>query len=454
MSTVKNPRTRLLVVALLQCGMASIAYAQSNPPLELTLPQAIDLALKQNRDLQLAQLSVVEKERRKQIARAAYFPQIKNESTVLHVTELAGVSIPAGAFGTPPATGAIPAHSLVLDQGGLTGYTSGTGLTQPITQMFKIRESNRAATADINSAKIQVNQAENDVALRVRQLYYGILIAQQKEQAAQGEVDASQVKLQESSDAVDRGKALEVVALESRAALLDAKQTALIQSLRIHDLTYELADLLGLPLNTLLKLSEEPAAANVSVAPREECLRIAYRQSPDIRAAKESVEKAKAGLAAAKDAYIPDITGIARYSYQSGIPLLVHNFGTFGISFSYDLFDGGRRSAEIGESHAQLSEAELNLTKIEEEVAVQVDTAYDRVTQLQSLVEVARQVLQARTEGSRIADRQFEQNEALSSAPAEAAAKLSSAKASLLEANLGLSLAHGELQRAMGQIPR
>ena len=102
----------------------------------------------------------------------------------------------------------------------------------------------------------------------------------------------------------------------------------------------------------------------MSVPSREECIRIAQEHSPEIRAAKQSVVKARAGLAAAKDAYIPDITGLARYSYQSGIPLLVHNFGTFGVSFTYDLFDGGRRIAEIKDSRTLLSEAELNLEKV------------------------------------------------------------------------------------------
>jgi outer membrane protein TolC len=83
---------------------------------------------------------------------------------------------------------------------------------------------------------------------------------------------------------------------------------------------------------------------------------MAREQSPEIRAAQQAVEKAKAGLAAAKDAYIPDITGIARYSYQSGVPLLAHNFGTFGVTFSYDLFDGGRRQEEIGDSRTLLSQ--------------------------------------------------------------------------------------------------
>jgi outer membrane protein TolC len=450
----RRARRLLMLTALWQLSLVGISRAQTSAPMELTLPQAIDLALKQNRQIQLAQLAVTDSQHKKEIARSAYFPQIKNESTVLHITELEGVHFPTGAFGSPPSTGPIPSQSLVIDQGGLTAYTSGTGLAQPLTQMFKIHESNRAATADINSAKIQVNQAENEIALKVRQLYYGILIAQQKEQAAKEEVDASQVKLQESTDSVARGKALEEVALDSRAALLDAKQTVLTQSLQAQDQTYALDDLLGLPLTTQLRLSEGVSTSGASVPAREECVRIAREQSPDIRAAQQAVEKAKAGLAAAKDAYIPDITGIARYSYQSGVPLLVHNFGTFGATFTYDLFDGGRRKEEVEDSRTLLSQAELNLTKVEEEVAVHVETAYDQVVQLQSMVGLAEEVLKARTEAARVADRQFEQSEALASTRAEAAAKASSAKASLLEANLGLSLAQGELKRAMGQIPR
>ena len=426
------------------------ALAQNNMP--LTLPQAIDLALKQNRELKLAQLAVVDSEHKKEIARSAYYPQISNESKLNHITDLAGVEIPAGAFGNHPDTGLIPAQNLFLDQGANTSYTSGTGLAQPVTQMFRLRESNRAAAADIKSARAQANQTQNEIALKVRQLYYGILIAQLKEQAAQEEVAASEVKLQESMSDVERGQALEEVALASRASALDARQTALVQRLQIHDLTISLDDLLGLPLNTNLVL-EADNSAPAPVPSREECIRIAQDKSPEIQAAKQSVEKAKAGLAAAKDEYIPDVTALARYSYQSGIPFLVHNFGTFGVSFTYDLFDGGKRVAEIKDSRTLLSEAELNLARIEDEVTVQVEKAYDKVEQLQDLVGVADQVVKTRAEASRVTERRFEQTSALASARSEAHAKEISSQASYLEATLGLSLAQGDLRRTMGEQP-
>jgi outer membrane protein len=448
---------RLSKTTLYLCSLGLLAafhgaVGQNNAPMPLTLSQAIDLALKQNRELKLAQLAVVDSQHKKEIARSAYYPLIRNESKLTHITQLAGVEIPAGAFGNHPDTGLIPGETLFLDQGLTTNYTSGTGLEQPLTQVFKIRESNRAATADIKSARAQVNQTQNEIALKVRQLYYGVLIAQLKQQAAQEEMAASQVKLQESLDEVERGQALEEVALESRASSLDARQTALVQRLQIHDLTISLDDLLGLPLNTNLALEADDSAP-APVPSREECIRIAQDKSPEIQAAKQSVEKAKAGLAAAKDEYIPDVTALARYSYQSGIPFLVHNFGTFGVSFTYDLFDGGKRVAEIKDSRTLLSEAEVNLARIEDEVTVQVEKAYDKVEQLQDLVGVADQVVKTRAEASRVTERRFEQTSALASARSEAHAKEISSQASYLEATLGLSLAQGDLRRTMGEQP-
>jgi outer membrane protein TolC len=450
----KTCKTIQLLSVLVLLVAAQNGNGQNDAPMQLTLSQAIDLALKQNRDLKLAQLAVVDSQHKKEVARSSYFPHVTNQSEVLHITELAGVEIPAGAFGNHPATGLIPGQNLFLDQGALTSYTSGTGLTQPLTQMFKIRASNRAATADINMAKEEVTQTENAVALKVRQLYYDILIAQLKQQAAAEEVSASQVKVEESMSDVERGNALDVAVLEGRASALDARQSALTQRLQIHDLTISLNDLMGLPLNTGLALSADASPTPIPIPSREDCIRIAQEHSPQIQSARQSVVKAKAGLSAAKDAYIPDITGLARYSYQSGIPFLVHNFGTFGVSFTYDLFDGGRRVAEIKDSRTLLSEAELNLAKIEDEVTVQVETAYDKVEQLQDLAGVAAEALKAREEASRVTDRRFEQNAALASARAEAHAKALSAQASYLEATLGLSLAQGDLKRTMGELPR
>jgi outer membrane protein TolC len=432
----------------------SVAQQSSGSPMQLTLQQAINLALKQNHSIHLRSLSIEQMQSKKDEARADYLPQIKASGSVLHITELAGVEIPAGAFGSYPSTGPVPAKSLFIDQGSDTGYTGGVGLEQPITQLFRIHQANVAAKQDVLVAKTQLDQTQDAIALQVRQLYYNILINQQKLKASQDQLAAAQIKDEESRSDVARGNALEISALQSKAAILQAQQESLTLRLQGNDLRRQLADILGLPVETPIDLDPGAAAVALDIPSRADAIRIALDQNQDVKAARQTLVKAQAGLTAAKDAYIPDVTALSRYSYQSGVPLLVHNFGTFGFSLSYDLFDGGRREAKIREAQSEVHSAEVNVEKLQSEIEVQVQGIYDKVDEFKQMVDVAEQVLQVRTEAARLADRQFEQTAALNSARSQSHADLTSATASLLEANCGLSLADADLKRAIGQMPQ
>lgn len=444
----------LLPSTLLSLMLSQSALPEQEAPTHLTLDQAIDLALKQNHSIHLRSLSVDEMRGKKDEARSDYLPQIKALGSVLHVTELQGVQIPAGALGNFPTTGPIPSTRITIDQGSFTGYTGGVGLEQPLTQLFRIHQANIAAKQDVLVAQTQLDQTQDAVALQVRQLYYNILINQQKLQSSQEQLAASKIKGDESRSDVQRGNALEIATLQSDASILQTQQQSLTLKLQGEDLRRQLADLLGLPVRTRFDLDPATTAQNIDVPSREQAVRLALEQNQDLRAARQTLEKAKAGLAAAKDNYIPNVTALSRYSYQSGIPFLVHNFGTFGFTLSYDLFDGGRREAQVREARTQVRSAEVAIDKLQSEIEVQIQAAYDRIDELKQMVEVAEQAVKVRTEAARLSDRQFEQTAALYSSRSQAHADLSNATASLLEANMGLSLAEADLKRTIGQMPR
>ena len=432
----------------------AVAQQSAPAPMRLTLEQAINLALKQNRSVRLRSLSVEQMQSKKDEARSNYLPQIKASGSVLHITELEGVVIPAGALGNYPATGPVPSKPLVIDQGASTGYRGGAGLEQPLTQLFRIRQANVAAKEDVLVAKTQLDQTQDAIALQVRQLYYNILIDERKLQASQEQVAAAQVKDEESRSDVARGNALDISALQSKASILQAQQESLTLRLQGNDLRRQLADTLGLPVNTQIDLDPAAAAATLDIPSRADAVRVALDQNQDLKAARETLVKAQSGLTAAKDAYIPDITALSGYHYQSGLPFFVHNFGTFGFSLSYDLFDGGRREAQVREARSEVSSAEVVVDKLQSEIEVQIQGIYDRIDELKQMVDVAGQVLTVRTEAARLADRQFEQNAALNSARSQTRADLASASASLLETNCSLSLAEADLKRAIGQMPQ
>ena len=417
----------------------------------LTLAEAVHLAVAQNRTLKIARLKVEESEQKKAGERSAYFPSLTTRANVWHISELQNIEIPAGALGTVGGA-PNPAQNVTIPQGQNTLYSSGTMLAQPLTQLLRIHQANRMAAAEVASSRDDVKKAENEVAVQVHTLYYGILVAQMEKKAAEQQTTYAAENLRESEEDVRNGSALKVAAIGGRAGLLEGQQAVLTADLQLADLRTELNDLLGLPLDTELELDPE-VATNFETLPKAEYLKMAWAQNPEILSAEETVRKAQAGVKAAKTAYIPDVTAFARYSYQNGVPFLVRNFGTFGVDLDYDLFDFGKRRAAVRERAAQLAQAEQNLERLKEEVAVAIERSYNKVERTKSLVNVATQVATLRQESERLATNQAAQGEVLVSERRQATAARYKAQADLLQASLGYLLARAELEQAVGRTP-
>ena len=447
MTPVRLFRICAIAVALLVSTTSTLA----GEPRRLTLAEAVQLAVQQNRGLKISRLKVKENEYKKDAARSDYFPTITNQSNALHITELQALTVPQGAFGTVSGV-AIPAVNTNLPQGKQTLYSSGTMIAQPLTQLLRIRQENRAAAADIRNARDELKNGENEVALAVHTLYYGILVAQMQKRAAEQETSSASETLRENENDLNGGSALEVAVIQSRAELLQAQQSALTAALQIEDYTSELNDLLGLPLDTQLELVPEEIS-NLSVLSKAEYVRAAWDENPEIRSAQATIEKARAGVAAAKTAYIPDVTAYARHSYQDGVPFLVRNFGTVGINLNYTVFDFGKRRATVRERQTQLEESEQSLEHLKEQVAVAVERSYNKLERTRSMVNVAAQAAKLREESERLANNQQQQGLVLISDVRHATAANYKAKADLLQANLAYLLAWAELERTVGRTP-
>jgi outer membrane protein TolC len=439
--------------ALITVGFSVLAAAPQYAAdmRHLTLTEAVHLALAQNRALKIARLKVLENEQKKIGEHSGYFPALTNQSNVLHITELQQVDIPAGAFGVVNGT-AIPAHGLSLGQGKNTFVSSGTMLAQPLTQLIRVHAQNRIAAAEVATSRNELKRAENQVAIQVHTLYYGILIAHLQKQATEQQAAYAGERLRESEDDIRNGSALKVAAIDGRAGLLQGQQAMLTAELQLSDLTAELNDLLGLPLDTQLVL--DPAVpANVDLHSCEEFVQTAWAENPEIRTSEDSVRKAKAAVAAAETAYIPDVTAYARHSYQNGVPFLVHNFGEFGVHLSWEIFDFGKRRAAVRERQTQLAEAEENMRRLKDEVAVTIQRGYNKLEQTRNMVQVANEVVKLRQESERLAENQRNQGVILVSDRRQATAASYKAQADSLQAQLGYLLAWAELQEAVGRTP-
>jgi outer membrane protein TolC len=456
MTAHQNPRNRVFrqwATALVSLfSLLTFALAQqpeSNVPRRLNLHDAVELALKHNHVVRIATFHVEEEQHTKEVARSAYLPTLRNDSTFAHVTDTQFIAIPAGGLGVVSGT-AIPARQFTINQGDKNFIVSGTGLTQPLTELFKIKSANDVARADLKASREKARGVENDVALKVRQLYYKVLVVQSQHGAIEAKLRAVEDLQSERVQQVKYGSTLEVDLIDSRAQLLQAKQELLTTELQLSDLRIQFNDAVGLPLKTAVALDPDVPAPAESCE-REHCIKLALESHPEVTEARAEVEKASAGVRAAKREYIPDIEAFARYSYQENVPFLARNFGTFGVHFGYDLFDGGKKRATLRERDAQLAQAKENLARISDEVEVRVQTAYNKLERTQQMVAVSQELLAARKEAQRVSAQGLAQGTYLRSQAEVAVAQEFEAQTLLLQSQLDYAQAQDELTDAIGQ---
>ena len=441
----------LLILTVLSAGqMCAVAQREdSSVPRTINLHQAVTMALQHNHDVRISSLKVEEDEHAKEVARSAYLPVLKNNSTFAHATDTEFIGIPAGSLGTVGGS-TLPLQTVVLNQGALNYALSSTELDQPLSELFKIKAANDVARADVEASKGQARSVKDQVALKVKEIYYKILIVQSQQQAIKAKIHAVEDLNTERTQQVKYGSTLEADQIESRAQSLQAKQDLLTAQLQLSDLHMQFNDAVGLPIQSEVILDPN-VPSPPAISPREESIKLALDSNPDIAEAKAEVEKAAAGVRVAKREYIPDFETFARYSYADNVPFLARNYGTFGVHLSYDIFDGGKRRATLHERDTQVAQAKENLARIRDEVEVKVETAYNKLEQTEQMIAASQELLTARKEARRVSAQGLEQGTYLRSQAESTVAQESQAQTQLLQSQLEYAQAQDELNEAIGQ---
>jgi outer membrane protein TolC/preprotein translocase subunit SecF len=443
----KRPRVPAPALAALVALFAAGAIGAETRT--ITLEEAVALATRNNSNVKLAKLKVRESEAKIGGAAALYYPQISNETAGIHIAEKQSIEIQRGALGVYPSAGPIPGAGISIPLGDQNLLLSTTTITQPLTQIFKIRAGTRVASREADIAKEDARFAENEVALKVKEIYYGLLIARERRRALALQIEAGEEKLKEGRVAVEAGVTLQVKVLEGEARLAQARQALLSLDDSISDYELEFNDLVGLPLETEAALTA-PSPESAAALDTDHLLKDALSRHPEILRARSTIEKAKAGLTAARAEYIPDLGAFAQHIYQNGVPLLARNNAAVGFRLNVTLFEFGKRRSVVREREAQVAQAEENLRRVESRVRIDLEKAGRRLRRSAAAVEAAQAALAARREATRITGDEVQAKTATTAALRESEASLAAAQADLYQAELGRGTAAAELTRSAG----
>jgi outer membrane protein TolC len=433
---------------LIAIGCGAVAHAQ---PRTLTLDEAVSLASQHNSTVKIAGDKVREMDARVHGARASYFPVLSNDSNAAHIAKQQSLDIAQGALGVYPGVGPIPGTGVSINQGKSNFLLSTTTVSQPITQYFKTRAGVDVSRAEAAGARSDMRRVENEVGLKVKEVYYGILATERRRNAVDAQIRAAELRITETRNAVETGVALEVKATEVRAQIAQARYVLGQLQDAVADMKLELADLCAIPVDTELELARPDGAQDPSLD-TESTVVLALAHNPEIETAAHQLEKARAAVRAARAEYIPDISAFAQEIYQDGAPFLSRNNGVVGVHMTWTVFEFGKRRGQVSERQAEVAQAEENLAHLKNQVRIEVEKAVRKLNRAETEIASARELLATNTEARRLASDQVEAGTANRSAFLESEAAVFSAQADVLRAEYDRSVAAADVARITGSL--
>ncbi len=447
--TVHNPKNYFAALLLL-LAMPLAGWCQQSTPTAaevLSLDQAINIALQNNRSLKNARLNVDKGEDEIRSIRTSRFPSshfyaLVSQDMVRHETNLTnpvssilpGIG-PFFTFSTPSRPTAVFAAQVL----------------QPITQQYRIGLAINAVKLARDEEQQKVRTEEQSLVNNVKQTYYGIL---QSESALENVRE--EVKSYRELDRVTGEFVLQQVVLKSdhlqvQTRLAKAEYEAVDLTNRLSTQKEQLNKLLG--RDVLRDFSVNPvAAATVFEYDISASRRRALEQRPELSEARVRLEQAKLDKRLKKSEYIPDVslgfTSVALRNFDDVVP---RNIASVGVLMSWEPFDWGRKKRQLAEKGKTIEQAENALKETEDQILIEVGDKFRRLQQTQQALRVARLSQDAEREALRVNTGRYKFEAALLSEVLQSQATLANANNHYQQALLSFWTAKAELEKAMGQ---
>ncbi len=447
--TVHNVKNYLAALSLLLATPLAGWGQQTTPNSAevLSLDEAINIALQNNRPLKSSRLNVEKGEDEIRSVRTSRLPSthfyaLVSQDMVKHETNL-----------TSPFTGVFPGigpfFSLSTPRRPTAVFAA--QVLQPISQQYRISLAIDAVKLARDDEQQKLRSQEQTLVNNVKQTYYGIL---QSESALESVRD--EVKSYRELDRVTGEFVLQQVVLKSdhlqvQTRLAKAEYEALDLTNRLSTQKEQLNKLLGRDL--LTDFSVGPVAeATIFEYDISSSRRRALEQRPELSEARLKIEQAKLDKRRKKSEYIPDVSvGFTSLSLRNFDEVVPKNIASVGVVMSWEPFDWGRKKRQLAEKSKTIEQAENSLKETEDQILIEVGDKFRRFQQTQQALRVARLNQDAEREALRVTRGRYKFEAALLTEVLQSQARLADANNQSQQALLSFWTAKAELEKALGQ---
>jgi outer membrane protein TolC len=255
------------------------------------------------------------------------------------------------------------------------------------------KESQRAADLSVKDARDLVVQA-------VANAYLQIIATAARVDATRSQVDTAQALYERARDQHRAGTSPAIDELRSQVELKTQQQQLLALQNQVAKDKLSLARAIGLPSGQVFEISDKAPYKPLDSLTPSEALQRAYASRADYQSGLAQVRAAELAHRSVSDEWLPTASISANYDLVG--PTFAESHGTFGItgSIKMNIFDGGKRRADILDADNTIRQRREDLANIQGQIDQEVraalldlKSAADQVAVAQDNVGLADQTL-------------------------------------------------------------
>jgi outer membrane protein TolC len=419
---------------------------------ELSLDQAVRLALQHNTDIVNAALDISRASDRSRAFRSQLFPKLSIYGLGSEQLTPVTITVGRGTLGTFSGIGPVPAQDVKYTTPVQpTGFMLGR-VAQPLSTLYRTRLNLKTLDLSRQLAQQKERSKCQDVVRNLKQLYYSIEQVQSSLVATRETVRLYKEVERLTANYVLKQTALESELLQAQANLADVEQSEITLSNQEAKQKEQLNDLLGRDVLTEFTVAPIGDSAQVPEMDLVSARKKAIAERPEIQQAHIKTLQSEQEWKAKRAEYIPDISAefntITLLNFSSFLP-----GGTYsvGLSLSWEPFDWGRKKNEMAEKRDVIAQDKNTEASTERKIIMDVDNAYRTIQQSQAKLRSARLSQRAALENLRVDKDQYEVQAALLKVVFQAQTTVAQANSDYQHALADYGSARAEWEHALGE---
>jgi outer membrane protein TolC len=437
---------QLLIVALLLATTSGTLRAQSEA---LTLPLAVEIALKTNPLVKATATGRDRADARLMEARASRLPVVQVSQNVTNGNN------PVYVFGSLLEQANFKASNFDLNAlnnpSPLTNFRASLNVR---TSLFDQRQSRtRIAQAELQQQQMDTssNQVQQQIRFEVLRSYYAILLAQAKKEVAIEAVKMAEADVKRSRDRVDAGVAVTSDLLAAEVQLAEFRQQQIQAEGEIITATASLNTVLGLPINSPQQISGALIEKQFDLGEQEALIRTALQSRPDYSRTGLMLREREQQTFGARGEMLPRVEvftsiGVSARSFITGsTDYLV------GASVSFNLFDAGRK-ARLSQAQAAETVATLEQEHLANQIRLEVVKARQQFITARERLAVMQRVISQATEALRIVQDRYHEGLTTITEVLRAESALTQARTNVLAARYDHYIGYATVLLATGRL--